>query len=185
MILNGLLFTIGHKSFFKEQSKPALLSSFSHIKIKSIRSYRVKNSLSVDKRSILIDRHDVTFSPIRLTFRQELDWTVWLLRRARISCLEFYNCSVVNLVTVGYILVTPCRGGFRGFNGALLLCAPIWQWRLSGSLRCKHSCTYRMTLLIYKKVVSVLNRVDDTRQFFALPTLEVELEVLAELSNQR
>lgn len=42
-----------------------------------------------------------------------------------------------------------------------------------------------MTLLIYKKVVSVLNRVDDTRQFFALPTLEVELEVLAELSNQR
>lgn len=40
-----------------------------------------------------------------------------------------------------------------------------------------------MTLLIYKKVVSVLNRVDDTRQFFALPTLEVELEVLAELSN--
>lgn len=42
-----------------------------------------------------------------------------------------------------------------------------------------------MTLLIYKKVVSVLNRVDDTRQFFALPTLEVELDVLAELSNQR
>lgn len=42
-----------------------------------------------------------------------------------------------------------------------------------------------MTLLIYKKVVSVLNRVDDTRQFFALPTLEAELEVLAELSNQR
>lgn len=42
-----------------------------------------------------------------------------------------------------------------------------------------------MTLLIYKKVVSVLNRVDDTRQFFALPTLGVELEVLAELSNQR
>lgn len=41
-----------------------------------------------------------------------------------------------------------------------------------------------MTLLIYKKVVSVLNRVDYTRQFFALPTLEVELEVLAELSNQ-
>lgn len=102
----------------------------------------MKKSLSVDKRSILIDRHDVTFSPIRLTFRQELDWTVWLLRRARIRCLEFYNCSVVNLVTVGYILVTPCRGGFRGFNGALLLCAPIWQWRLSGSLRCKHSCTY-------------------------------------------
>lgn len=74
-----------------------------------------------------------------MTFRQELDWTVWLLRRARISCLEFYNCSVVNLVTVGYLFVTP---GFKGFNGALLLCAPIWQWRLSGSLRCKHSCTY-------------------------------------------
>lgn len=73
LILNGLLFTIGHKSFFKEQSQLALLSSFSHIKIKSIRSYRVKNSLFVDKRSILIDRHDVTFSPIRLTFRQELD----------------------------------------------------------------------------------------------------------------
>lgn len=73
LILNGLLFTIGHKSFFKEQNKLALLSSFSHIKIKSIRSYRAKNSLSVDKRSILIDSHDVTFSPIRLTFRQELD----------------------------------------------------------------------------------------------------------------
>lgn len=69
LILNGLLFTIGHKSFFKEQSQLALLSSFSHIKIK----LQSENSLSVDKRSILIDRHDVTFSPIRLTFRQELD----------------------------------------------------------------------------------------------------------------
>lgn len=62
----------------------------------------------------------------------------------------------------GLFICNALSGGFKGFNGALLLCAPIWQWQLSGSLRCKHSCTYRMTLLIYKKVVSVLNRVDDT-----------------------
>lgn len=99
--------------------------------------------------------------------------------------MEFYNCSVVNLVTVGYILVTPCRGGFRG------LMAPSCCVHQSDNggypAACDVSTLVRiaMTLLIYKKVVSVLNRVDDTRQFFALPTLEVELEVLAELSNQR
>lgn len=131
----------------------------------------MKNSLSVDKRSILIDRHDVTFSPIRLTFRQELDWTVWLLRRARISCLEFYNCSVVNLVTVGYLFVTPCRVVLKG------LMAPSCCVHQSDNggypAACDVSTLVRiaMTLLIYKKViykkvVSVLNRVDDTRQFF-------------------
>lgn len=125
----------------------------------------MKNSLSVDKRSILIDRHDVTFRPIRLTFRQELDWTVWLLRRARISCLEFYNCSVVNLVTVGYLLVTTCRVGLKG------LMAPSCCVHQSDNggypAACDVSTLVRiaMTLLIYKKVVSVLNRVDDTRQF--------------------
>lgn len=99
--------------------------------------------------------------------------------------MEFYNCSVVNLVTVGYILVTPCRVVLKG------LMAPSCCVHQSDNggypAACDVSTLVRiaMTLLIYKKVVSVLNRVDDTRQFFALPTLEVELEVLAELSNQR
>lgn len=99
--------------------------------------------------------------------------------------MEFYNCSVVNLVTVGYLLVTTCRVGLKG------LMAPSCCVHQSDNggypAACDVSTLVRiaMTLLIYKKVVSVLNRVDDTRQFFALPTLEVELEVLAELSNQR
>lgn len=99
--------------------------------------------------------------------------------------MEFYNCSVVNLVTVGYLFVTPCRGVLKG------LMAPSCCVHQSDNggypAACDVSTLVRiaMTLLIYKKVVSVLNRVDDTRQFFALPTLEVELEVLAELSNQR
>lgn len=104
--------------------------------------------------------------------------------------MEFYNCSVVNLVTVGYLFVTPCRVVLKG------LMAPSCCVHQSDNggypAACDVSTLVRiaMTLLIYKKViykkvVSVLNRVDDTRQFFALPTLEVELEVLAELSNQR
>lgn len=99
--------------------------------------------------------------------------------------MEFYNCSVVNLVTVGYLFVTPCRVVLEG------LMAPSCCVHQSDNggypAACDVSTLVRiaMTLLIYKKVVSVLNRVDDTRQFFALPTLEVELEVLAELSNQR
>lgn len=99
--------------------------------------------------------------------------------------MECYNCSVVNLVTVGYLFVTPCRVVLKG------LMAPSCCVHQSDNggypAACDVSTLVRiaMTLLIYKKVVSVLNRVDDTRQFFALPTLEVELEVLAELSNQR
>lgn len=99
--------------------------------------------------------------------------------------MEFYNCSVVNLVTVGYLFVTPCRVVLKG------LMAPSCCVHQSDNggypAACDVSTLVRiaMTLLIYKKVVSVLNRVDDTRQFFALPTLEVELEVLAEVSNQR
>lgn len=99
--------------------------------------------------------------------------------------MEFYNCSVVNLVTVGYLFVTPCRVVLKG------LMAPSCCVHQSDNggypAACDVSTLVRiaMTLLIYKKVVSVLNRVDDTRQFFALPTLGVELEVLAELSNQR
>lgn len=180
MILNGLLFTIGHKSFFKEQSQLALLSSFSHIKIKSI----VKNSLSVDKRSILIDRHDVTFS-VPCDIQTGVGLNSLTVAKSKDKLLGILQLFCRKSCHSGLFICNALSGGFKGFNGALLLCAPIWQWRLSGSLRCKHSCTYRMTLLIYKKVVSVLNRVDDTRQFFALPTLEVELEVLAELSNQR
>lgn len=94
--------------------------------------------------------------------------------------MEFYNCSVVNLVTVGYLFVTPCRVVLKG------LMAPSCCVHQSDNGGYPAACDVStLVRLIYKKVVSVLNRVDDTRQFFALPTLEVELEVLAELSNQR
>lgn len=104
--------------------------------------------------------------------------------------MEFYNCSVVNLVTVGYLFVTPCRVVLKGLMAPS--CCVHQSDNGSYPAACDVSTLVRiaMTLLIYKKViykkvVSVLNRVDDTRQFFALPTLGVELEVLAELSNQR
>lgn len=120
MILNGLLFTIGHKSFFKEQSKLALLSSFSHIKIKSI----VKNSLSVDKRSILIDRHDVTFS-VPCDIQTGVGLNSLTVAKSKDKLLGILQLFCRKSCHSGLFICNALSGGFKGFNGALLLCAPI------------------------------------------------------------
>lgn len=78
----------------------------------------------MDKRSILIDRHDVTFS-VPCDIQTGVGLNSLTVAKSKDKLLGILQLFCRKSCHSGLFICNALSGGFKGFNGALLLCAPI------------------------------------------------------------